>query len=307
MRRLFPDAADLDDAALVEAYRLPAGRALRVNFIASLDGAVTVGGRSEGLGSPGDKRIFRILRALADAVLVGPGTSSAEGYRPITADSTVGRLRSSLGRPATAPIAVDGRSRALQSPGDERVFHTLRALADVVLVGHGTAAAERYGPVGSESSLARLRTRLGGPPTVPIAVVSRRGSLAPGDRLAVPGTLLVTCAAADAARRAALADVGVEVLVCGDDDVDLPRALEELARRGLEQVTCEGGPQLLRTALAAGIVDELDLTIAPALVGDAARLLDGPLPAVVRTALRQLLEEDDVLFARYAVESATRR
>ncbi len=238
MRRLLPEPGDVpDELALAEAYRLPPGRALRMDFIASLDGA----------------------------------------------------------------IAVDGRSEALQSPGDQRVFRTLRAVADVVLVGHGTASAEGYGPVGPNSALGRLRARFGRPATVPIAVVSRRGSLAPGDRLAVPGTLLVTCAASDAARRAALADAGVDVLVCGEDDVDLARALDELAARGLEQVTCEGGPQLLRTALAAGVVDELDLTIAPALVGSAARLLDLPLDDVVRTELRQLLEEDGVLFARYAV------
>ena len=238
MRRLFPAPGDLpDDVALAEAYRLPAGRALRMDFIASLDGA----------------------------------------------------------------IAVDGRSEGLQSPGDQRVFRTLRALADVVLVGHGTAAAEGYRPVGPDTPLGRLRTQLGRPPTVPIAVASRHASLAPGDRLAVPGTLLVTCAAADSGRRAALADAGVEVLICGDEDVDLRVALDVLAERGLEQVTCEGGPQLLRTALAAGVVDELDLTIAPALVGGAARLLDGPLGGIVRTELRQLLEEDGVLFARYAV------
>jgi riboflavin biosynthesis pyrimidine reductase len=238
VRRLFPAPGEIpDDAALAEAYRLPAGRALRMDFIASLDGA----------------------------------------------------------------IAVDGRSEGLQSPGDQRVFRTLRALADVVLVGHGTASAEGYGPVAPDTALGRLRTRLGRPATVPIAVVSRRASLAPGDKLAVPGTVLVTCAAADAGRRAALAGVGVDVLVCGDEDVDLRRALDTLADRGLEQVTCEGGPQLLRTALAAGVVDELDLTIAPVLVGGSARLLDSRSGGVVRTELRQLLEEDGVLFARYVV------
>jgi riboflavin biosynthesis pyrimidine reductase len=239
VRRLLPEPGDVpDDLALAEAYELPPGRVLRMDFIASLDGT----------------------------------------------------------------IAVDGRSEGLQSPGDQRVFRTLRALADVVLVGHGTASAEGYGPVGPDTPLGRLRVRLGRPATVPIAVVSRRASLAPGDRLAVPGTLLVTCAAADADHRAALADAGVDVLVCGRDDVDLPSALDALAERGLEQVTCEGGPQLLRTALAGGVVDELDLMIAPALVGDAARLLDAPVGGVVRTELRQLLEEDGVLFARYGVQ-----
>ena len=238
MRRLFPEPGDVpDDVALAEAYRLPPGRSLRMDFIASLDGSIAVAGRSEGL----------------------------------------------------------------QSPGDQRVFRVLRALADVVLVGHGTASAEGYGPVGPGSALGRLRTAIGRAPELPIAVVSRRASLAPGDRLAVPGTLLITCAAADARRRAALADAGVEVLVCGDADVDLPRALDALAGRGLAQVTCEGGPQLLRTALAAGVVDELDLSLSPALVGDRARLLDAPLADVVRGELRQLLEEDGVLFARYGL------
>jgi riboflavin biosynthesis pyrimidine reductase len=240
VRRLLPDPAELDDAGLVEAYRLPAGRSLRVNFVASLDGAITVGGRSAGLGTPGDKRVFDLLRALADVVLVGHGTAEAEGYGPITADSRVGRLRASLGRPATAPIAV----------------------------------------------------------------VSRRASLDPDGDLAtaaVSPTILVTCASADTARRAALADAGVTVLVCGDDDVDLPAALDALADRGHEQVLCEGGPQLLHAALSAGVADELDLSIAPALVGGEARLLGSALPEAVRLELHQLLEEDGMLFARYAV------
>jgi riboflavin biosynthesis pyrimidine reductase len=239
MRRLLPDPAELDDAGLIDAYRLPAGRHLRVNFVTSLDGSVTVDGRSEGLGSPGDRRIFQNLRALADVVLVGHGTASAEGYGPITADSPVGRLRASLGRPATASIAV----------------------------------------------------------------VSKRASLDPAGRLvtgAVSPTILVTCASSDGGRREALAAAGVTVLVCGEDEVDLPLALDRLAALGHEHVLCEGGPTLFRDALSGGVVDELDLSIAPALVGGGHRLLEG-LPDAVRLALRQLLEEDGLLFARYDV------
>jgi riboflavin biosynthesis pyrimidine reductase len=93
------------------------------------------------------------------------------------------------------------------------------------------------------------------------------------------------------------------VLVCGDDDVDLPAALDALADRGHERVLCEGGPQLLTAALTAGVVDELDLSIAPALVGGEERLLGSPLSDVVRLELGSLLEEDGMLFARYAVRS----
>lgn len=240
MRRLLPaPGGDLDDAGLVAAYRLPPGRSLRMDFVASLDGAVSVDGRSAGLGSPGDERVFRVLRALADVVLVGAGTATTEGYRPVPADSEVGRLRRSLDRPAALPIAV----------------------------------------------------------------VSRQASLDPASALAAdPSTLVVTCAAADPDRRAALGSAGATVLVCGDDDVDLPAALAALAERGLERVTCEGGPQLLHAALISEVVDELDLTVSPALVGAAHRLLPDGLPSPVGLALRQVLEEDGVLFTRYAVE-----
>ncbi len=250
MRRLLPqptpeldDGELLDDAALVQAYRLPAGRSLRMDFVASLDGAISIDGRSAGLGSPGDKRVFRVLRALADVVLVGAGTATAEGYRPVSPDSAVGRLRESLGRPTALPIAV----------------------------------------------------------------VTRHASLDPASALvseAAGSTLVITCAAADADRRAALAAAGAIVLVCGDDDVDLPAAVEALAEHGLAQVTCEGGPQLLHAALTARVVDELDLTIAPALIGAAARLLPDGLPAPVELELHQVLEEDGVLFTRYRVVGA---
>jgi riboflavin biosynthesis pyrimidine reductase len=83
--------------------------------------------------------------------------------------------------------------------------------------------------------------------------------------------------------------------------VDLAAARDELAARGLEQVVCEGGPQLFRAALAAGVVDELDLSIAPALVGEGSRLLTAALPDVVRPRLTQVLEEDGVLFTRYVL------
>ena len=191
MRRLLPDPAELDDAGLVDAYRVPAGRHLRVNFIASLDGAVTVDGRSGGSGSPGDRRIFHVLRALADVVLVGHGTASAEGYGPVTADSAVGRLRAALGRPATAPIAVVSQA-GVARPGEP--------------AGHRRGRPDDPG---------HLR---------------RRPTPDAGRRWPPPGAI---------------------VLVCGDDDVDLPLALDRLAALGHEQVLCEGGPTLFRDALAA--------------------------------------------------------
>ncbi|MEU2351306.1 dihydrofolate reductase family protein [Modestobacter sp. NPDC049651] len=230
-----------DPTGLADAYRVAPGRHLRVNFIEALDATISVEGRSGGLGSDGDRRVFRTLRALADAVLVGAGTAAAEGYRPVLADSAVGQLRVTLGLP----------------------------------------------------------------PVMPVVVVSRRASLTPDDQLvtgAVVPTVLVTCAAAEPDRRAALADAGVQVLVCGDEDVDLGVTVDVLAARGLEQLVCEGGPALFAAALAADVVDELDLSVAPLLVGGGPHLLPTALPeGPVRGRLLQALEEDDVLFTRYAL------
>ena len=241
MRRLFPEPGEIDDdLSLAAAYRAPAGKFLRVNFIASLDGATTVSGRSRGLQSPADLQVFRMMRALADVVLVGAGTAIAEGYGPMSDESAVGRLRLELGRPPTAPIAV----------------------------------------------------------------VSRRASLSPSSQLAGASapTIVITCEAADPDRRKALARAGMDVWVCGDDDVDLPAAVAGLVERGLAEITCEGGPQLLRTLLADRLVDELCLSISPALVGGEVRLIgDEPLAGLVPLGLRQVLEEDGMLFTRYAV------
>jgi riboflavin biosynthesis pyrimidine reductase len=98
-----PPAApdELDDEQLAELYAYPEGPAapyVRVNFVASLDGAVTVEGRSGGLGSAADKKVFGLLRRLADVILVGAGTVRAEDYG--------GARRPTRGRDTHPPLAV---------------------------------------------------------------------------------------------------------------------------------------------------------------------------------------------------------
>ena len=81
MRQLLPyPAEDLTDDDLLAAYAVPPGEHLRVNFVSSADGAVTLNGVSGGLGGPGDRRIFQLLRDLADVILVAAGTVRNEGY-----------------------------------------------------------------------------------------------------------------------------------------------------------------------------------------------------------------------------------
>src|SRR5919107_221602 len=81
VRQLLPyPAEDLTDDDLVAAYAPPPGDHLRVNFVSSADGAVTLNGVSGGLGGPGDRRIFQLLRDLTDVILVAAGTVRNEGY-----------------------------------------------------------------------------------------------------------------------------------------------------------------------------------------------------------------------------------
>ena len=89
-------------------------------------------------------------------------------------------------------------------------------------------------------------------------------------------TIVITCAASDADLRAATAKVA-DVIVAGDETVDLAAALDALADRGLRRVLCEGGPHLLGDLAAAGLLDELCLSLSPTLAGPgASRIIAGP-------------------------------
>ena len=192
-------------------------------------------------------------------------------------------------------IAVDGRSKGLQSPADLRVFRALRNVSDAVLVGAGTARQEGYGPVRITAEGQEWRARTGRPPQVPLVVVSASGGTGLDPARLAPDTLVLTC------RAGADATVPFEQLVHGDDTVDLAAGLAALADRGLARVVCEGGPTLFASLLGLGLVDELCLTLSPLLVGPAPHLLaEAPEPAPALRLL-SLLREDDVLLSRWAV------
>jgi riboflavin biosynthesis pyrimidine reductase len=106
MRRLWPDPAELDEAALIEAYAPDPDRPVRLNFVASLDGAVTLDGASAGLSSAADRRVFGLLRMHCDALLVGAGTLRHEGYHAVRLDETRRSWRRAHGRPEYPTLVV---------------------------------------------------------------------------------------------------------------------------------------------------------------------------------------------------------
>lgn len=197
---------------------------------------------------------------------------------------------------------VDGRSGALGSPADHRVFPLLRDLADVILVGAGTAREENYGGARTDAHR-RLRLHhhgLGGSPDgapPPIAVVTASAALDPACRLFTDTTrppLILTTAAAPADRKRALRDAGAEVLEIGDDTVTAAQIRTAFGARGLLRVLCEGGPSLLGSLIAAEIVDELCLTVSPLLIGGtASRIAVSPKALPTPMTLRHALLDDD--------------
>jgi riboflavin biosynthesis pyrimidine reductase len=189
--------------------------------------------------------------------------------------------------------AVSGVSGTLGGSEDRQVFSVLRSLAHAVLVGAGTLRAEQYGPG-----------------TLPIAVVSRSCHLdwrSPFFTEASHRPVVITVADAPAANRAAAQSVA-DVVIAGTDHVDLPVAMQALGQRGVRSLLAEGGPSLNAQLAAAGLLDELCLTLSPALVGgDAKRILSGTGPTVPRRlALCSLCEQDGFLFLRLRPAQSTR-
>jgi riboflavin biosynthesis pyrimidine reductase len=102
VRQVF--APPLGDAALAELYAYPPGPWLRANMVASVDGAGSLDGVTRGLSSDADRRLFALLRTLADVIVVGAATVRAEKYRPVRPHELRPDLRAD--RAPTPPIAV---------------------------------------------------------------------------------------------------------------------------------------------------------------------------------------------------------
>jgi riboflavin biosynthesis pyrimidine reductase len=210
-------------------------------------------------------------------------------------------------------VELEGRSGGIGGDADRVLFSHLRSMADVVVVGAGTARTERYGGVRLDAAALARRAARSQAPGVPVAVVTGRADLDPTARLfsdtvsSAVRPLVLTSAAAPAAARAALAAVA-DVVVCGDAAVEPAVALAALGERGLHHVLCEGGPSLLASWVHAGAVDELCLSLAPLLAGAGhGALLPAAPDRPLRMTLRSALTDDEgTIFARYRMTTEDR-
>lgn len=208
---------------------------------------------------------------------------------------------------ADGAIEMEGRSAGLSNPADKRVYWLGSALADVVLVGAGTATVEEFRGVRPTERLLEQRRRHGLADVPPVAVVTSGRSLSPEapviTEVATP-TIVITSASATPETRAAFTAAGARVLIAGaGDTVDLPAAIAALVEQGMSRIDCEGGPRLLGSLLAADLVDELRLTISPLLVsGPAERIATGVGIEPKALGLASVLADADTLLLRYLVQ-----
>jgi riboflavin biosynthesis pyrimidine reductase len=243
LRQLLPSCHDSPDLAALYAY--PDGLWLRANMVSSADGAANLAGASAGLSSETDRRLFALLRALTDVIIVGAATVRTERYKPARIGAPWRHLRD--GRTPTPPIAV--------------VTARLDLDTDSPLIAAAPAHAR---------------------------------------------TIVITTAQAPADRRTELA-AHADVIVAGEETVDLKAAISALAGRGHRRMLAEGGPHLLAQLVEARLLDELCLTTGPLMAGPgASRIVAGaplsgtdPAAAPLPLRLAHVLADDGFLFCRY--------
>jgi riboflavin biosynthesis pyrimidine reductase len=198
---------------------------------------------------------------------------------------------------------VGGRTRPLSDPSDRAAFHLLRSQVDAVAVGTGTLRVERYGPLVSREHIARIRVEEGLSPQPLAVVISRSGAIPydiplfgdPGSEVAVYLPMSAP-APPPCAARLHLHRLESE----GDDLLSVLRSLRE--HHDVLSLLCEGGPLLFNSLLAADLVEELFLTLAPTLVGGGEHGVTEGAPVAVNMNLRLVsaFAHDSQLFLRYA-------
>ena len=206
----------------------------------------------------------------------------------------------------TSSAAISGGE-----PADRFVMAVLRGVADAVVVGSGTLkehagpwTAEKAFPAGADA-FRRLRADLSVGEAPTLVVVTASGGL-PTDHPALADAVVVTTSSG----AHEVADRGVvcaEVIDVGEgDEVDGRLVIERLRERGHRRILTEGGPSLMGSMLAAGVVEQLFLTISPKLLGGG----EGRPPLSGETDLLEIAlggtllgvrRAGDYLFLRYGV------
>ena len=227
-------------------------------------------------------------------------------------EQAYGDLRLAERAPAERPYVIvnmvataDGQGRIgrdtaeLGNDDDMALFAKLREQVDCVMAGRRTVAIENYKGPGGKQATKERRVANGLRERPLFATATRSGELptdAPIFQDADITVVVFTEAELD------LADVRAQVVrVPTEDPAEMLRVLRQ--EHGVRSLLLEGGPQINAPFFAGELVDELFLTIAPVLTGDAKfPIIADALPAVQKLHIVGLLTSEDHLFLRYRVD-----
>lgn len=159
---------------------------------------------------------------------------------------------------------ANGQSQWITGPDARRHAHGWRARSCAMLTGIGTVRDDNP----------RLNVRDIETPRQPLrVVVDSRLEISPAAAILSGGNCLIACAAPNPEKEAALRERGADVVMLpnANGKVDLPALLQELGKRGINEVMAEAGLKLNGSLLREDCVDELLIYQAPVLLGDKAR------------------------------------
>lgn len=148
-RSIGPDTRESALSALYAHPAPPPGSRtwVRANMVTTLDGAATGSdGVSGAINDDADHRVFRVLRAAADVVLVGAGTVRTEGYTPLSVPDGLGAGRAAAGRAPHLELAIVTRSGDLPEQITDLSQHPAGTVPPIVLTTTSGAANLRGYP-----------------------------------------------------------------------------------------------------------------------------------------------------------------
>lgn len=178
--------------------------------------------------------------------------------------------------------AADRVTASFSSRRDQEHLYELRATADAVMCGARTVNLNKISLESGGAKYRRLRLKRGLAEHHLRVVVTGSGSLRPQAHLFTrrfSPIIVLTTECAGPKRLRALQAVADEVKICGEAEIEFHSALAWLREKwGVRRLLCEGGGELNSALLAAGLVDELHLTLCPLIFGGRAAptIADGP-------------------------------
>lgn len=204
---------------------------------------------------------------------------------------------------ADGRAVVEGHAGGLSGPADRTHYRSLRTAADACLVGPSTLLIENYSTLLDDHQSER-REGLGLPPEPLLVTISR--SLDP--RLAelrifnIPGrpVRLYT----ESTEEFPPCSGDIEIVRVGEGDLTPAHCIDDLGSLGVSMLLCEGGPHMLGALFAAGLVDDLFLTVSPRIVaGTGVNVVEAPTfdPPIEMELVSAGRGEQGHLFLHYAI------